>query len=231
MPNLAYCCQSSIIKKGKNFDPVTQENKAINIKLAASQISGIIINPGETFSFWKTVGTVNKNKGYKEGRVLRGNKMITGVGGGLCNLANTINYLILHSPLDITEFHTHSDALANDISHRKPMANGTSVSYNYIDYRFKNNTNQKMQIKLWCNKQELRGELRSEQPLPHEYKIIEKKSSFQKKENNKYYKISQIYQITVDKKTNRTINNKLIWNNHSEVMFDPNEIPNELITD
>lgn len=88
-----------------------------------------------------------------------------------------------------------------------------------------------MQIKLWCNKQELHGELRSEQPLPHEYKIIEKKSSFQKKENNKYYKISQIYQITVDKKTNRTINNKLIWNNHSEVMFDPNEIPNKLITD
>ncbi len=59
------------------------------------------------------------------------------MGGGLCNLANTINLLVLHSPLEITEFHTHSDALAPDDGERIPLKDGTCVGYNYIDYRFK----------------------------------------------------------------------------------------------
>ena len=159
LPQIVYQYSSTIIKKGKGIDPKTQENKAVNIKLAANKITGIIIQPGEIFSFWRTVGTVNKRKGYKEGRVIRKNKLVTGTGGGLCNLANTINNLILHSPLQIVEFHKHSDALASDIGHRVPMANGTSVSYNYIDYRFKNNTNQNIQILLWCDDEKLYGEL------------------------------------------------------------------------
>ena len=54
-----------MIKKGNGIDPRTQENKAVNIKLASSKITGIIIKPGETFSFWRTIGIVNKRKGYK----------------------------------------------------------------------------------------------------------------------------------------------------------------------
>lgn len=56
-----------------------------------------------------------RKKGYKAGRVIERNKLILGIGGGgICNLANTINLLVIHSPLLITEFHTHSDALAPD---------------------------------------------------------------------------------------------------------------------
>ena len=183
---------SIIIKKGKGIDPVTQENKAVNIKLASSKISGIVIHPGEVFSFWRTLGTVNKRKGYKEGRVIKQDKLVKGTGGGLCNLANTINNLILHSPLEIIEFHKHSDALACDIGHRVPMANGTSVSYNYIDYRFKNNTDQDIQLLLWCDDTKLYGELRSEKDFPLEYNIEEENHHFEEKEG-KYYRVSKIY--------------------------------------
>lgn len=71
-----------------------------------------------------------------------------GLGGGLCNLGNTIHLLVLHSPLTVTEFHSHSDALAPDHGKRVPFSSGTSVSYNYIDYRFKNNTDQNVQLLL-----------------------------------------------------------------------------------
>lgn len=228
LPNLVYEYNSTIIKKGKDIDPKTQENKAVNIKLASSKITGIVIHPGETFSFWKTVGTVNRKKGYKEGRVIRQNKLITGTGGGLCNLANTINNLILHSPLEIVEFHKHSDALASDIGHRVPMANGTSVSYNYIDYRFRNNTNQDIQLVLWCDDSKLYGELRSEKEFPYSYEIIEENHHFQK-EDDKYYRISKIYRNTIEKSTENILNKELIWNNHSLVMFDYNLIPKEQI--
>lgn len=228
LSNLVYEYNSIIIKKGKDIDPTTQENKAVNIKLASSKITGIIIHPGETFSFWRTVGIVNKRTGYKEGRVIRSDKLITGTGGGLCNLANTINNLILHSPLQIVEFHKHSDALASDIGHRVPMANGTSVSYNYIDYRFKNNTNQDVQILLWCDDEKLYGELRSEQEFPCIYELVEENHHF-KKENDKYYRVSKIYRNTIEKATGDIQSKELIWDNHSLVMFDYNLIPKEQI--
>lgn len=228
LSNVVYEYNSPIIKKGKDIDPRTQENKALNIKIASSKITGIIIHPGETFSFWRTVGTVNKRKGYKEGRIIKQDKLVTGTGGGLCNLANTINNLILHSPLQIVEFHKHSDALASDIGHRVPMANGTSVSYNYIDYRFKNNTNQDVQILLWCDDEKLYGELRSEQEFPCKYELIEENHHFEK-ENDKYYRVSKIYRKTIEKETGNIKNKELIWDNHSLVMFDYNLIPKEQI--
>ena len=145
---------SGLIKRGKGIDPVLQENKAVNIELACQKINGIVIHPGEEFSFWQTVGKATRKKGYKDGRVIIGNKLRPGTGGGLCNLANTIHLLILHSPLKVTEFHSHSDALAPDGAKRIPFSSGTSVNYNYIDYRFKNNTDQNIQLLVWC---EMRG--------------------------------------------------------------------------
>ena len=226
--NKVYEYKSVLIKKGKDIDPRTQENKATNIRIASSRITNIIVKPGETFSFWKLVGNPTKRKGYKEGRVLRTNRLITGIGGGLCNLANLVNNLVLHSPLEITEFHKHSDALACDIDHRVPLANGTSVSYNYIDYRFKNNTNQNVQIILWCDEDNLYGELRSEKDFPNNYELVEEDHHFEK-ENEKYYRVSKIYRNVINKDTNEIINKELIWDNHSQVMFNYELIPKELI--
>lgn len=219
---------SNLIKKGKGVDSVLQENKAVNIRLASNKINGIIIKPGEVFSFWRTIGKVNKRTGYKEGRVIKDNKLIPGTGGGLCNLANTINNLVLNSPLEIVEFHKHSDALAPDNGKRIPLANGTSVSYNYIDYRFKNNTDQNVQLLLWCDDEKLYGELRSEKENPFKYELVEENHHFEK-EGDKYYRISQIYRNTIEKKSGDIIEKELIWDNHSMVMFDYDLIPKELI--
>jgi hypothetical protein len=87
------------------------------------------------------------------------------MGGGLCNLANTIHLLFLHSPLEVTEFHQHSDALAPDEGKRVPFSSGTSVVYNYIDYRVKNTTDQDVQLCLWCEDEKLFGEYYSDYRL------------------------------------------------------------------
>ena len=228
LPNVISSRSINLIKKGKGIDPRLQENKAINIKLASSKINGIIIHPGESFSFWKTLGNTTKRRGYKEGRVIRGDKLIPGVGGGLCNLANTIHWLVLHSPLDVTEFHSHSDALAPEHGKREPFNSGTSVCYNSIDYRFKNNTNQNIQLLLWCDDEKLYGELRSEEEFPWHYKLVEENHYFQK-EGDKYYRNSKIYREVIDKMTNNIIEKKLVLDNHSEVMYDYTLIPKEQI--
>lgn len=228
LTNVVYEHSSNIIKKGKGIDITLQENKGVNLKIASNKINGIVIHPGEVFSFWKTVGHASKRKGYKEGRVISKKGLKPGVGGGLCNLANTINLLILHSPLEIVELHKHSDALAPDEGKRVPFSSGTSVSYNYVDYRFKNNTEQDVQLLVWCEKGKLYGELRSEKEIPYSYELVEEDHHF-KKEGDKYYRVSKIYRQVTEKVTGNIVDKELIWDNHSLVMFDYDLIPKDLL--
>ena len=219
---------SGIIKRAKGVDLKTQENKMVNIMLSCEKINGIIIRPNEVFSFWKTVGNASKRKGFKSGRVLRKNKLVTGIGGGLCNLSNTIHLLILHSPLEVTEFHSHSDALAPDEGKRIPFSAGTSVCYNNLDYRFRNNTDRDVQLLLRCENEVLYAELRALEGFTTSYRLVEENHHF-KKEDSKYYRISKIYKVTYDNLTGDISEKKLVLDNHSEVMFDYALIPKDQI--
>ena len=229
LPILIYSHSSNIIRNGPGIDPISQQNKAVNLALASEKINGIVIKPNEVFSFWHLVGKTSVRKGYKEGRVISKGKLKMGVGGGLCNLANTLNLLVLHSPLEIIELHTYSDALDPGAErNRLPFSSGTSVSYNYIDYRFKNNTPHDMQILVWCENGELKAELRSTVPVEHRYQLIEENHCFVKR-GSSYYRHSEIYQQIICLKTDKVLAQKLIWKNRSKVMYDPCLIPKELI--
>ena len=228
LPHVIYQQSSHLIKRGKGIDPTLQQNKAENIRLACEELNGLMIRPGETFSFWLTVGPTTKSRGYKDGRVIINGKLISGIGGGLCNLSNTIHRVVLHSPLEVTEFHAHSDALAPDEHGRVPFSAGTSVSYNYIDYRFKNTTSQFIQLLAWCEGDELFVELRSRKPFPCRYDISEEDHHF-RKESDKYYRVSKIYKDTYDKKSGKLLLHQLVLDNHSEVMFDYDLIPKDQI--
>jgi len=217
---------SPLIKKGKGIDPALQYNKAKNIQIACDKMNGLEIKPGEVFSFWNKVGNPSEKNGFSEGRILKKGILIAGIGGGLCNIANTIHRLVLHSPLSVVEFHSHSDALAPDVTERVPFSSGTSVSYNNIDYRFKNISDQVFQLNLWCENEILYAELRTNKELPNSYRIVEENHHFAK-EGEKYFRNSKIYKETIDKYSSKVIEKKLVLDNHSEVMYDYSEIRNK----
>ena len=230
MPAVIASYSGEMIKKGPGIDLQLQLNKAKNIELACSKIDGLVIEPGESFSFWHYVGKTSRGNGFSEGRVIVNGKLISGTGGGLCNLANTLNLLVMHSPLTITEIHHHSDALAPDpYNQYTPYGAGTSVNYNFIDYRFRNDTDQPVQLRTWCDGSILKAELRSTKEFPYSYRIVGENHHFHKEENGKFYRKSKIYRETIDKATNKVISRELKWNNRSEVMFDYSLIPQELI--
>lgn len=215
---------SILIKTGKGVDPVLQKNKVVNLKIATAAMNGVLIRPGETFSFFNLVGKITEKKGYKAGRVIRNGKLVGDIGGGLCNLANTIHLLVLDTPMEVTEFHAHSDALAPDHGMRVPLSAGTSVFYNYIDFRFRNNTDQTYQLAFRFDDARMYGELLAEHDIPWSYRIVEDDHHFQR-EGDEFYRVSKIYREVTDKATNEMLRRELIWDNHSKVMFDPTEIP------
>ena len=228
LPNLVSSHSSKLIKTGPGIDRTLQENKAVNIELASACISGLIIHPGEVFSFWRLVGKTTEKRGYKNGRVIIGNRIVPGLGGGLCNLGHTIHRIVLHSPLEVTEFHSHSDALGPDEGPRVPFGTGTSICYNHIDFRFRNTTDQDVQLIAWCQDGRSYAELRSERPFPWRYSLVEEDLHF-RKEGEKYYRNSKIYRETIEKESETVIRRELVFDNHSEVMFDYALIPPDQI--
>lgn len=228
LPCVVSSHSSRLIKRGPGIDPELQENKAVNIRLACAKISGTVIHPGEVFSFWGTVGKTTTRKGYRDGRVLVGGRIEAGTGGGLCNLGNTIHLLVIHSPLEVVEFHQHSDALAPDEGKRVPFSSGTSVCYNSVDYRFRNNTDQDVQLLVWCDQEKLYGELRCEREFPWRYELVEEEHRFQK-EGEKFYRRSKIYRQAIDRATGEVIKKELILDNRSEVLYDYDLIPKDQI--
>lgn len=227
---LVWEVHNNMIKRGPGIDERLQQNKADNIRLACSRINGLVIQPGETFSFWEMVGKTSKKNGFSEGRVIVNGKLVAGVGGGLCNLANSLNLVVLHSPLTITEVHHHSDALAPDPGGKRvPFSAGTSVNYNFIDYRFRNDTLQPVQLCTWCEGDNLFVELCTTEPFPVTFRIVEEEHHFHQESNGKFYRVSKIYRETLDRATEEVKTKELIWDNHSEVMYDYSLIPKDQI--
>lgn len=211
----------------EGVDMELQRNKLVNLRLAAAQINGIIIQPGETFSFWRLVGNPTEKRGYLDGLVISAGKLGRGVGGGLCQLANLIHWLVLNSPLTVTELVHHSDALFPDSGRRVPFGTGTSVFYKNVDYRFKNTTDRPVQLLVWLDENTLYGELRAPQPFPYIYRITEEDQGYVE-EDGEFFRVSRVYRVVLDRER-RVIRRELVLNNHSKVMYDYSLIPSSQI--
>jgi len=221
---------SIVVRNLPGVDLSLQYNKAKNLEIAAATIDGIVINPGETFSFWKRVGSTTEKKGYLEGMTIKGSCIGRASGGGLCQLANLIHWLVLNSPLKVSELHHHTDALFPDDRRRVPFGTGTSVFYNHLDYRFTNTTDIPVQIRVWVKDNILYGELRSTKEFPYEYSIIEEGHCFVK-EAEDYFRCSRIYKEIKNKENGKVAKRELVLENHSKVMYDHSLIPAEEISD
>ena len=226
LPALVYRHNSLIRRRLGNVNMQLQENKATNLALAVACIDGVLIRPGDVFSVWRLVGRTSKRKGYKEGLTIERGKPSQGIGGGLCQLSNLIHWMVLHSDLTITEHHHHDGLdLFPDFGRQIPFGTGTSISYNYLDYRFENKTDNTYQLKLWVDGEYLRGELRASTPLVHSFHI-HAENEFFSREDGIVYRNGQVYRDVIDTLTGQCIESKLIRTNHAKVMYD---CPAELI--
>lgn len=123
-----------------SFDP-NNTNRNTNIRLASNAISGIILMPGEEFSFNKVVGKRTKERGYKEAGVIVKGEFSEGIGGGICQVSSTLFNSVDEAGLKITRRQSHS-AEVNYV----PKGRDATVSWGGPDFRFKNNLNKPVLI-------------------------------------------------------------------------------------
>ena len=219
--NFPHTCkkhQSLLRRKLGNSDPQLQENKITNLKIASAEIDCIVIKPGETFSFWKLVGKTTKKKGYIEGMQLAMGEVKSGVGGGICQLANLLYWMALHTPLIVTERHHHSFDPFPDSGRTLPFGSGASVFYNYIDLRLYNPTEQSFQLKVWVTDKHLKGAIFTNEEMCYAYHIEERNHQFLQQEG-KNYRQNEIWRRKVDKVTGQPVLEELLIKNFSEVKY------------
>lgn len=104
-----------------------------NIEIATKALSGTIVMPGETFSFNDVVGPRTVERGYQEAGTYVGNKVEPGIGGGICQVSTTLYRAAMKANLRSTERTNHSMV----VGYAQPGLDAT-VSYGYLDYKFKN---------------------------------------------------------------------------------------------
>ena len=222
--DLPFTCkkhQSLLRRRLGNSDPQLQENKVKNLSIACPTIDGILIKPGQTFSFWRQIGEATEDKGYFEGMQLSRGEVVRGVGGGLCQLSNLLYWMSLHTPLEITERHHHSFDPFPDENRVLPFGSGAGVFYNYIDLRFFNPTTLTFQIKLWLTDEHLKGAIYSDQEMPHSYHVFEKNHRFLSA-GDKNYRENEIWREVINRRTGNRIADELLVKNHSEVKYELN---------
>lgn len=217
--------QSLLMRKLGNSDPVLQNNKVKNLRVAIKNLDGLVIKPGKTFSLWRAIGKPTAKKGYVEGMLLKNGQVNKGIGGGLCQLSNLLYWIFLHSSVEIKERYHHSKDAFPDSGRVLPFGSGATILYNMVDLKVKNNSKKPIQIKIWLTEKHIKCQLLSERHFEKKYHVYEKNHYFVKN-REKYYRYNELYREV--KKEGKTLFKKKITSNFAPVLYsvDKNYIKN-----
>ncbi|MBN2663622.1 MAG: VanW family protein [Bacteroidales bacterium] len=211
--------KSTLLRQLKNVDMYLQHNKTTNLKLAFSTFNGIIIKPNETFSFWTNVGRPTKRKGYLEGLILTNGQIGKGVGGGLCQLGNLLYWLVLHSPLEVTERWRHSYDVFPDVNRKIPFGSGATLSYNYVDLQVFNPTNITFQLIIYTSEKFLYAQLLSDKKITEKYEVFETDHKIVRQYWGGYTRHNKIWKKIIS--LNGEEKTELVAENHAIMMYEP----------
>jgi vancomycin resistance protein VanW len=143
----------------------TAANKIHNISLALKKLNGLVIAPGEVFSFWRITGNPSQKNGYQKSRSIVGGQLVAETGGGLCQLSGLIYFLAIKAGLQVTERHAHSIDIYTEAERFTPLGSDATVAYGYKDLRFINNLPHPIGLQFTLTAGTLTGSITSTVPV------------------------------------------------------------------
>ncbi len=154
------------------FDMVYQENKNFNLRLACAKLDGLVIEPGETFSFWNRVRHADRQTPYKDALAEVNGRLVTQYGGGLCQISNLLCWLFLHTPLTITERHGHAKKDFPEPPSDAPMGVDATVAEGWLDFRVRNETDLRVQLSLTLDERTIIGRVLADRSPGRTWRVV-----------------------------------------------------------
>ncbi len=128
-----------LIGEGNSLFYHSIAGRIFNIKLAAGRLNGILVAPGQTFSFNKALGDISEFSGYKQAYIIQNGRTVLGDGGGVCQVSTTLFRAILDAGLPVVERHAHAYRVGYYEQDSPPGIDATIYSPS-VDLRFRNDT-------------------------------------------------------------------------------------------
>ena len=219
LPVRAHRHASLLLRRLDGADMVLQHNKVVNLRLASARVDRLVIRPGETFSFNKVVGNCTRRKGYIEGMRLSDGAPVPGVGGGICQLANLLHWMFLHSPLTVLERSEHSFDPFPDHGRVLPWGVGCTIVYNYVDLVVRNDTATTFQLRTRVGERHLHGELRADRELPVSYSVEARGERFETGADGLVRRSNEIWRTVTDRRTGLPVADELVRRNRAVVKY------------
>src|SRR5512139_224819 len=141
---------TELVSTGQSFYAGSSEERMKNIRAASASQHGVIVKPGETFSFDQNLGDVSLDKGYAEALIIYNGRTIKGVGGGVCQVSTTAFRAAFNGGYPIIERWPHAYRVGWYERGFGPGLDATVFSP-YVDFKFKNDTPYHILIEAYAN--------------------------------------------------------------------------------
>ena len=130
---------NELIGRGISYFRGSIANRIYNINLTASKINGVLVPPGEIFSFNATVGDITAATGFKQAYVIKEGRTILDDGGGVCQDSTTLFRAVLNAGLPVIKRTAHAYRVGYYEQGFPPGLDAT-VYFPSVDFQFKNDT-------------------------------------------------------------------------------------------
>ena len=125
-----------LVSQGTTYFAGSSAERIHNIVNAALKFEGVVVPPGEEFSFNRYVGDITAANGFIEGLIIWGDRTAVGIGGGVCQVSTTVFRAAVQGGFPITERHAHGYVVS---WYGEPGLDATIYTPD-VDFRFKNDT-------------------------------------------------------------------------------------------
>lgn len=218
LPYLLFESACPMYNENTGFDMAYQENKVHNLKLAAAKLDGLLIRPGETFSFCLATRFADRETPYKDGLAVVDGKLTAAYGGGLCQITNLLFWVFLHSPLTIVERHGHLVKDFPEPPSDAPIGVDATIAEGWKDLKVKNETEQTFQISVAFDETHIIGRLYVEKEPLFFWKVENKNTVYSQKEGRVYEEVDVI-QEKISLRNGEMQDQRVMYRNRCEIRY------------
>lgn len=129
------------------FSTYTSRERDANVQAGGNEIDGVLVAPGQTFSFTQTIADITWEEGYRWGEMIEAGVVVPALGGGICQVSTTMFRAAFWSGLEIIERHHHSWRLPWYEADAPPGMDST-IALGGPDLKVRNNTQHHILIKV-----------------------------------------------------------------------------------
>ena len=218
LPYTLFETDCALYNGNTGFDIVYQENKVFNLKLAAKTLNGLLVKPGETFSFWRCVRHADRHIPYKNGLKMLNGKLTTAPGGGLCQMSNLLFWMFLHMPLAVTE------RVGHDVKEFPEQNSGVikgvdaTISEGWIDVKARNDTDCTYQISVTFDDENIIGTVFMDKRPQVLYRIENGGAAYSRKSDGIYESVN-VERVEVDAVSGEATGPKLLYTNICKICY------------